>query len=113
MSAEVHEVTLKKKQRNNGKKRSNNDRQEGLLDDHTHTMQPLYRIKARIPMTAAAAEAIPPDRRGAAPVNIIPWEGEAEAEAIWLCMGSAPLGMGVDMELEAGVAAGTWTGIME
>lgn len=64
-------------------------------------------------MTAAAADAMPPDRRGAPPVNMTPWDGEAEAEAIWLCMGSAPLGMGIRIELEAGVAAGTWTGIME
>lgn len=73
----------------------------------------LYRMNARTPITAAAAETMPPDRRAASPVNMTPWEGVAEAEGVELCMASAPLGMILLAMEDEGVTAGTWTGIME
>jgi hypothetical protein len=73
----------------------------------------LYRMNARTPITAAAAETIPPDRRAASPVNMTPWEGVADADAQALFMGSAPLGIALDAMAEEGEATGTSTGIME
>lgn len=84
-------------------------------------------MKARTPITAVAAETRPPERRGAAPMNMVPapWELEGEAaadEEAAFFSASTPVGMfkpwvpeGVAMEApeEAGVAMGTWTGIME
>lgn len=77
-------------------------------------------------MTAAAADTNPPETRAASPVNMTPWEAEAEADAEEegeaFFSAETPVGMfrpwvpdGVAMEApeEAGVAMGTWTGIME
>lgn len=76
-------------------------------------------MKARTPITAAAAETMPPDRRAAPPSNMTPWETEADAEEEGeaFCSAETPVGIILPMLLdgvawekapyEAGVAMGT------